>query len=113
MSDRAMSNIEKILLEREEFLVIGLTGRVGSGCSEAADIFQSGIQELQLPAICPGDRGLVDDEERDRRVLIQYFNAHWLAFDLIQTRTVITSFLLKDFQGFAKEFLKAKRRGKG
>lgn len=107
-----MSNIEKILLEREEFLVIGLTGRVGSGCSEAADIFQSGIQELQLPAICPGDRGLVDDEERDRRVLIQYFNAHWLAFDLIQTRTVITSFLLKDFQGFAKEFLKAKEEGK-
>lgn len=102
-------NMVKILSEREEFLVIGLTGRVGSGCSEAADILCSTISDLQMPSIYPGDRGLQNDDERDKRIIVRYFNAHWLAFDLIQVRTIITSFLLSDMSGFCEELLKIER----
>lgn len=102
-------NMVKILSEREEFLVIGLTGRVGSGCTEAADILCSTIPELRIPSIYPGDRGLLNDDERDKRIIVRYFNAHWIAFDLIQVRTIITSFLLKDISGFCNELLKLEK----
>lgn len=95
----------KLLQEREEFLVIGLTGRVGSGCTEAANIFGSNIKQMQLPSISPGDRGLQDDDERDKRVLCQYFNAHWLAFDVIKVGAIITTFFLNDMKGFEKDLL--------
>ena len=102
-------NMVKILSEREEFLVIGLTGRVGSGCSEAADILCSTISDLQMPSIYPGDRGLQNDDERDKRIIVRYFNAHWLEFDLIRVRTIITTFLLSDMSGFCRELLKIKK----
>lgn len=41
-------NMVNIMSENEEFIIIGLTGRVGSGCSEAAQIFGSSFNELEL-----------------------------------------------------------------
>lgn len=110
METTKRNNIVKILAEREEFLVIGLTGRVGSGCSEAANIFCSDIQALQLPQFAPGDRGFHDDDQRDKRIITEYYNNHWLPFDIIQVRTIITTFLLDNIDGFIKELLEVTKR---
>ena len=100
-----------IMSQNEEFIIIGLTGRVGSGCSEAAEIFGSTYQQLELPWIQPGIQGLRSNEERDFRILQRYASAHWVKFDIIRTRTIISSFLLEDFESFiqviAKQELKA------
>ena len=61
-------NIVSIMSQNEEFIIIGLTGRVGSGCSEAAEIFGSSFQQLELPWIQPGTQGLRNDKERDLRI---------------------------------------------
>lgn len=104
-------NMVNIMSQNEEFIIIGLTGRVGSGCSEAAEIFGSTYQQLELPWIQPGIQGLRSNEERDFRILQRYASAHWIKFDIIRTRTIISSFLLEDFESFihviSKQELKA------
>ena len=39
-------SIERTLADREDFLVIGLTGRIGSGCSEVCKILSSSFDDL-------------------------------------------------------------------
>lgn len=103
----------EMLKQHEEFIIIGLTGRVGSGCSEAAEIFSSSYEALELPHISVGtdnldagetrEGGMASDEKRDQRILLRYAQHHWIRFDVIRVRTVITSFLLNHMDGFCKE----------
>lgn len=97
------------LKQHEEFLVIGLTGRLGSGCSEAAGILGSTFEQIALPPIYPGERGLKSDKERDSRILYRYASHHWQKFDIIRVRTVITSFLLGQFDKFLEDIKSCKR----
>ena len=95
--------ITELLKQHEEFIAIGLTGRVGSGCSDAAKIFGMSFEEIGLPPIYPGDTGLKNDDERDRRVLFRYATYHWLKFDIIKVRTIITSFIIRNMGEFCNE----------
>ncbi len=88
--------ITEMLKQHEEFIVVGITGRVGSGCSEAANILGSSFSQIGLPPIYPGDTGLSNERERDRRILYRYATHHWLKFDVIRVRAIITSFLLQE-----------------
>ena len=97
MKNNRRNNMQRLLAEREEFLIIAMTGRVGSGCTEAADILTSGIDGLL--------RTPPNEYERDKKVLWEYAKYHWLAFDIIKVRTIITTFLLYDMRGFADEIL--------
>lgn len=110
--------IAELLKQHEEFILIGLTGRVGSGCSEASEIFGSTYEELELPhesvgtdSLDPGverAKGLESDARRDRRILLRYACHHWLRFDVIQVRTVIVSFLLSRIEQFCQEVVEAR-----
>lgn len=105
--------IAEILKQHEEFIVIGLTGRVGAGCSEAADIFCSPFEELGLPPISVGTDDLKTDDtrrdgpendaKRDKRILRRYAEHHWIKFDVIRVRTVITSFLAGHMNEFSRD----------
>lgn len=105
--------ITELLKQHEEFILIGLTGRVGSGCSEAAEIFGSTYGELELPYVSVGTQdlkpgvskedGLESDAKRDQRILLRYAFHHWLRFDVIRVRTVIVSFLLDRLEQFCQE----------
>lgn len=99
-------HVSELLKQHEEFIVIGLTGRVGSGCSEVANILSSNFEEIGLPHIYPGNIGLLNDSERDKRILYRYASHHWLAFDVIRVRSIITSFLLEDFGIFCEDIAK-------
>ena len=110
--------IAELLKQHEEFILIGLTGRVGSGCSEAAEIFGSTYEELELPYVSVGTqdlepgtertKGLESDARRDRRILLRYASHHWLRFDVIQVRTVIVSFLLSRIKQFCQEVVEVR-----
>lgn len=96
-------NMVNILSQSEEFIVIGLTGRTGAGCTEASKIFGYTFKELELPRIEPGSEGIINNAERERRICQRYAGAHWLKFDIINSRTIISTFLLKHINKFVEK----------
>ena len=93
-------NMINIMSQNEEFIIVGLTGRIGSGCTETAKILASDFQNLELPWIQPGSNGIPNDEEREKRILQRYASSHWIKFDVIRTRAIISSFLLDCLEEF-------------
>jgi deoxycytidylate deaminase len=88
--------INAIFDQREKYIIIGLTGKVGSGCSTIANLFQSSLEQMNLSYNQPGIGGLHSDQEREQRVLQRFYSWHQREFLLIKVRDVILSFLLND-----------------
>ncbi|KAE9636034.1 hypothetical protein GO977_08850 [Aeromonas veronii] len=91
-----MINIYK---EYKDFLIIGLTGRTGSGCSTAAKILASG--NFNLPDAA--DTHYTGNELRKFKIIKKFINkqSDELVFEHLQIRNVITSYLLSlGFEGF-------------
>ena len=101
-SSEARQSMINIMSQNEAFIIIGLTGRIGSGCSKATSVFSADYQDLELAQEQPGADGFKNDEERDRRIIQRFAKAHWLPFDVLKTRTIITTFLLEQFNDFIK-----------
>jgi len=86
------SAVAKIYGDEDDFVVIGLTGRTGSGCSTAAKILQSardGIKHSLFTGNTPES-----NEQRKERIVFRHFSATWTPFLLVQVRSLITTFLL-------------------
>lgn len=83
--------IDKIYEEISDFLVIGLTGRTGSGCSTSAKILSA--KTLDLPD--PGQSHFVGNEQRKYRIIKKYIEKNREPFQWLQVRTIISSYILK------------------
>jgi dCMP deaminase len=92
---------------RENFILIGLTGRTGSGCSTAAEILSSDIKELNLPR--PTNEGDNINENRKYKIIYEYALKNWKPFIWIKIKDIITSFILEntleDFVDFIADSL--------
>lgn len=86
------SAIGRIYCDDDDFIIIGLTGRTGSGCSTAARILQSNAEDIRH-SLFSGENP-DSNEQRKERILLRYFRATWTPFLLIQVRALITTFLL-------------------
>lgn len=86
------SAIARIYGDDDDFIVIGLTGRTGSGCSTAARVLQSARDEIKH-SLFSGETPPSNDA-RKGRIILRHFNATWTPFLLIQVRALITTFLL-------------------
>lgn len=98
--------INDIYSQRDNFILIGLTGRVGSGCSTVADYMSLKKDKLDLIEATLGDNPT--DNTRKRRLIYNYFNQNWEPFIVIRVKDVITSFVLEssltDINKFLKKF---------
>jgi deoxycytidylate deaminase len=86
------SAVAKLYGDDDDFIVIGLTGRTGSGCSTVANILQSmkiDVQHSLFSGAKPNS-----NEDRKERILFRHFDVTWTPFFLIQVRSIITTFLL-------------------
>ena len=99
------SNMFRVLDQKEEFILIGLTGRLGSGCSEFAKILSSDFDKVcnDMTWPTPGRAGFRDNGERELRILVRFAESHWQKFDIIRGRDIITSFLVDDFDTEKKD----------
>lgn len=95
-------NMVKLMSQNEEFIIIGLTGRTGSGCTDAAKIFSFSFRELELPWFQSGTSGIKNDNERDLRIIQRYASAHWLKFDIIGSKSIISTFIIDDYDSFER-----------
>ncbi|MBK6619256.1 MAG: hypothetical protein WAT53_01465 [Nitrosomonas sp.] len=82
--------LERIYKEAGNFVVIGLTGRTGSGCSTAASVLSS--KALDLPDVSQSHYD--GNEKRKFRIVKSYIEKNWTSFHWLQVRSIITRYIL-------------------
>lgn len=96
--DKEMENvkpIDEIFNEREDFILVGFTGRTGAGCTSAAQILQTPLFE-DLKLHTPKRTDYPNNEDRKYEIIYDYAKYHWNAFKVISMSDVIISFIVQD-----------------
>jgi dCMP deaminase len=89
---RIAAGINKVFEHRKNFVVIGLTGRTGSGCSTAARILSTPFSDLRLPTVPNPPR---THEDRKLRIVRLWAEAHWQPFITISATALILALSLE------------------
>ena len=85
--------VETVYNERSNFIIVGLTGRTGSGCSEAASILETAnFEKLNLKV--PKNQDYHSKDERKYKIIYDYAKSNWNHFYVLRMSDVIFSFLL-------------------
>lgn len=101
-----ISAIKDVYTEDNNVLILGLTGRTGSGCSTVANLLQKKSNEIKHSLNhCQKENPSNDD--RKNQIIYKHFARKWQPFILVQVRSIITLFLLEDIDG-SLEFLRSK-----
>lgn len=104
-----MSVVNQIYKLRQDFIIIGLTGRTGSGCSTVAKVLAE-RDFMKLKSEYKEFRnGKIDNNVRKSRIVYNYMKRHWRPFTIIKASDVIFYYalLLDDFNTFINNlFLK-------
>ena len=95
--------INKLFSLRASFLVVGLTGRTGSGCTTSAKLLARGFTELPLNAVA---NPLSSPEQRKFRIIRAFGEKNWQPFTLISVTQAIASFVLSGEQTATEAFLR-------
>ncbi|TWH83633.1 hypothetical protein [Sedimentibacter saalensis] len=100
LSELNSEAVEKLYSERKDFIIIGLTGRTGSGCSTVASLLSKTFEELQPTR--PVNDG--SNEKRQYEIIYNYSKVNWEPFKVIEMKNVIFTFVLenslKDFNDY-------------
>lgn len=107
MSDDALiaAGAGNIFRARQQCLVVGLTGRTGSGCSTVAKLLQTPeFAQLTLP---DQHNPVRHHEDRKYRVLTHWIQARWRAFLCISVSDVIAAFAMEQGAGAFRAYLRS------
>jgi dCMP deaminase len=86
--------INTIFQERNNFIIIGLTGRTGSGCSEVSNILSAkSFSSLNLKE--PKKLDFKSNEERKYTIIYNYASKNWNEFETISMSDIIFTFILE------------------
>ena len=95
------SAIERIFAERKDFIIVGLTGRTGCGCSTVAKLLCKNFDELQPPTPSGSD----SIAERQYKNIYEYAKSTWTPFRLIEMKHIIFTFILENDFHALTEFI--------
>jgi deoxycytidylate deaminase/dephospho-CoA kinase len=97
--------ISQIYELRQNFIVIGLTGRTGSGCTAVAELCKNeNFSALYSPIPTTKLDGLTNDE-RKYKIVYNFLKQNWKPFEVIKASDIIVLFVLIDtFESFAQAF---------
>lgn len=87
MENYFQNTISKIYGDDDDFIVIGLTGRTGSGCSTVANILSSEREEIRHSLF--SGHNPKDNSQRKQKVIFKCFENNWKSFITIQASTVL------------------------
>jgi deoxycytidylate deaminase len=88
------NGIDKIYSYRRNFLVIGLTGRTGSGCSKTAELLSKKLESFRIPKL-DSMKYNHDNDRRKTRIVSMFAKENWSPFFIIRIKDIITSFILE------------------
>lgn len=106
MSKLASYDVANSLFDSmKNFVVLGLCGRTGSGCTEAANILGKDFSGLDLPLPSTATGGSIQDAEK--LILYNYAEKNWVPFYQIKTSSLMTGYLLEEEtpDTFTKDYL--------
>jgi len=84
--------LKGLFAHRAQFVVLGLTGRTGSGCTTAANFLTKKYGELLLePVASP----LETVEQRKHRVILEFAEKNWQPFLEVSVTLTIVTFVLE------------------
>ena len=93
-----MDLVKQVYELRQKFMVIGLTGRTGSGCSTVADLLRGDFQTLAPPIPVESHEGTTNDE-RKYRIEYNFLKSIWekegFTFHVIKASDIIFYYALK------------------
>ena len=89
------NKVRSIYKNREEFIVLGLTGKTGSGCSTVADILKNGYKEYN-----PVDCTLANIQSRKAEIIKKFASKFFIdddkKFKIIKPSTILIMLFLFD-----------------
>lgn len=86
--------IKKLYDTQEDFIVIGLCGKTGSGCTTAAEMLQKSFKELDIRDHIDSNYGLYEQQEYN--LLYKFAKVNWRPFHRVKTSALITATTLSD-----------------
>lgn len=95
--------LDQVYKQRNDYIIIGLTGKTGSGCTSVSNILSTDRDKLNFPDTTYAEN--VDDDLRKREIITKHFKNNWFPFTQIAVRDVITTFILEHSFNDLKEFL--------
>lgn len=104
MNSYLKSAIGTIYGKDDDFILLGLTGRTGSGCSTVAKILQTKKEDIKH-SLFFGDNPK-NNEDRIQKIIKKHFESTWETFQLIQVRSVLTLLLVESGVSEAIDFIK-------
>lgn len=96
--------LNEVFDRRGQFIVLGLTGRTGSGCTTAAELLRKHFRDLRLDAVASPLRTM---EQRKHRVIVEYAEKNWHPFLEVSVTIVIITFMLEADPDELEKALKA------
>lgn len=98
------NELEVLYNLRNKFLIIGLTGRLGSGCTTVANYLgKQKFDECNFPV--PKTTGLQTNEDRKYKIVYNYLRENWKPFKLVRASNVITALVLMNTLEEVQTFL--------
>ena len=72
--------VEKLFSERKDFIIIGLTGRTGSGCTYVSKYLSQSFEDLQPPKADSVSKKDMDCENRQYQIVYDYAKENWIYY---------------------------------
>jgi len=80
--------------ERRKFVIIGITGRTGSGCTTASKILSSDFNTLSLSKDIYKTKDLA--EQLRYKIIYEYIKLNWAEFEIVRIKDILTTFVLEE-----------------
>ena len=94
--------VEEIYKLRNSFLIIGLTGRTGAGCSTIAEYLKSDFTEFTC--VEPENVPIENNERRAYKIVYKYARDTWDPFEVIKASDIIFFFILLQWDKFSDTY---------
>lgn len=97
--------IEQLFRMRNRFIVIGVTGKTGSGCTTVASILSKDRHEIgRVDASFSNDICSIDS--REWSIVSRFYQKNWKKFHHIRVKDIISTFILESEFDEAHQYIK-------